>query len=349
MDNMIENRTYWMHRISYEREIKQALLDMKGMLMTGWGLASTQFFLDSVYRKDKQVFDIAYEKVYGCLPHNRFFLYMFLNEFKKGDYVLVPGFKDFSVYEIISDFPFPKEQIWDNVGDVAEVCNLERRADGIICRKDTHTELELGFFWKVKLVEKSISRELYAMDSLRRRMKFQGTDNNLTLLGHEVEEAIRRYREDKPLNLRQEITKDVSCLVLQKLQAMSSDRSFEKVVEYYLKRIGATRTIIPAKTLLGKEQGDADVVADFDELQVRTIVQVKHYLKEVDETAVRQIVDAKSCYDDANYTLILWVVAACDSFTEQAQRYAEENGVRLIGGSDFASSLLDVGLGLFGQ
>ena len=93
---------------------------------------------------------------------------------------------------------------------------------------------------------------------------------------------------------------------------------------------------------MGKEQGDADVVADFDELQVRTIVQVKHYLKEVDEAAVRQIVDAKSYYDDSNYTLILWVVAACDSFTEQAQRYAEENGVRLIGGSEFASSLMDV-------
>lgn len=336
-----------MHRISFEREVKQALLDKKGMLMTGWGLVSTQDFLNRVYRKDKQAFDAAYEKEYRCLPHNRFFLYMFLNEFKKGDYVLVPGFKDFSIYEIISECPSPKEQIWENVGDVAEVCNLERRPDGIICRKDTHAELELGFFWKVKPVEKNISRELYAMDSLRRRMKFQGTDNNLTVLGHEVEKAIRIYREKKPLNLRQEITKDVSCLVLQKLQAMSSDRTFEKVVEYYLKRIGATRTHIPAKTSLSKEQGDADVVADFDELQVRTIVQVKHYLKEVDETAVRQIVNAKSCYDDSNYTLILWVVAACDSFTEQAQRYAEENGVRLIGGSEFASSLLDVGLGSF--
>ena len=340
-------KNYWMHRISFEREIKQALLNKKGMLMTGWGLASTQVFLDSVYQKDKQAFDAVYETVYGGLPHNRFFLYMFLNEFKKGDFVLVPGFKDFSIYEIISDSPFPKEMVWENVGDAAKECNLERRSDGIICRKDTHAELELGFFWKVKPVEKDISRELYAMDSLRRRMKFQGTDNNLTVLGHEVEEAIKRYREDKPLNLRLEITKDVSSLVLQKLQAMSSDRSFEKVVEYYLKRIGATRTRIPAKTLLGKEQGDADVVADFDELQVRTIVQVKHYLKEVDEEAVRQIVDAKSYYDDSNYTLILWVVAACDSFTEQAQRYAEENGVRLIGGSEFASSLMDVGFGSF--
>lgn len=349
MNNMKGNRNYWMHRISFEREIKQTILDKKGMLMTGWGLASTQVFLDSVYRKDKQAFDTVYEKTYGSLHHNRFFLYMFLNEFKKGDYVLVPGYKDFSIYEIISECPSPKEHIWDNVGDVAEICNLERRADGIICRKDTHDELELGFFWKVQLVEKNISRELYAMDSLRRRMKFQGTDNNLTELGHEVEEAIRRHREDKPLDLRQEITKDVSYLVLQKLQAMSSDRSFEKVVEYYLKRIGATRTFIPAKTHLGKEQGDADVVADFDELQLKTIVQVKHYLKEVDETAVRQIVEAKSFYDDPNYTLILWVVAACDSFTERAQRYAEENGVRLIGGSEFASSLLDVGLGLIEQ
>ena len=153
-------KNYWMHRISFERDIKQALLDKKGMLMTGWGLASTQVFLDSVYQKDKQAFDAVYETVYGGLPHNRFFLYMFLNEFKKGDYVLVPGFKDFSIYEIISDCPFPKEMVWENVGDAAKECNLERRSDGIICRKDTHAELELGFFWKVKPVEKDISREL---------------------------------------------------------------------------------------------------------------------------------------------------------------------------------------------
>ena len=337
-------KNYWMHRISYDWDLKKKFLDENGLLLTAWASVSTEEFLNNVYGTDKQTFDEVYKKLVGELPRNRFFLYMFLNEFKKGDYVLVPGVRDFSVYEIISDKPLPKDQLIDKVKNSATQDTLEL-SNGFFHRKDTKQEVDLGFFWEVKVVEQNISRELYAMDNLRKRMKFQGTDNNLTALGDEVEEAIRRHRSEQALDFRKEVTKDVSNLVLQKLQNVSSDASFEKIVERYLKKIGATRTCIPAKTLLGNEKGDADVVADFDELQVRIIVQVKHYLKAVDENAVKQIVAAKKFYDDSSYTVIPWVVAACDTFTDEAQKYAEKNGVRLIGGSEFASSLLEIGLG----
>ena len=95
--------------------------------------------------------------------------------------------------------------------------------------------------------------------------------------------------------------------------------------------------------LLSKEQGDADVVAFFEALQIKVIVQVKHYLKEVNEEAVKQILASKSFYEDSTYTVIPWVVAACDTYTDDAQSLAEENGVRLITGSEFARLLLDVG------
>ena len=63
----------------------------------------------------------------------------------------------------------------------------------------------------------------------------------------------------------------------------------------------------------------------------------------LDVNAVKQVVLAPKAYEDPNYTIIPWVVAACDTFTEKAQKMAEEEGVRLFGGSEFASSLLDVG------
>ena len=97
--------------------------------------------------------------------------------------------------------------------------------------------------------------------------------------------------------------------------------------------------------LLSKEQGDADVVAFFEALQIKVIVLVKHYLKEVNEEAVKQILASKSSYEDSTYTVIPWVVAACDTYTDDAQSLAEENGVRLITGSEFARLLLDVGFG----
>jgi HJR/Mrr/RecB family endonuclease len=82
-------------------------------------------------------------------------------------------------------------------------------------------------------------------------------------------------------------------------------------------------------------------------LQVKIIVQVKHYLEKVGVEAVRQILNAKSVYEDSFYTVIPWVIAACDNYSDEAQLLAEENGVRLVTGSEFARSLLDVGFGSF--
>ena len=142
-----------------------------------------------------------------------------------------------------------------------------------------------------------------------------------------------------------EIKKGVHSYVVNKLQAMSGDSSFEEIVEFYLKKIGATNTQIPSNPFSGKAEENAVVIADFEEMQVRTIVLVKHWLKEVDESTIKQIVDVKSNYDVPNYTPILWVVAACNTFTEQAQKLAEDNNIRLIGGNEFANSLVNVGFG----
>lgn len=335
-------RNYWMHRITHERETKESLLD-KGLLLTGWGFLSTDAFLEGVLGKGKPEYDGVYKQTTGLLPHNRFFLYMFLNEFGKGDYVVVPGSKDFCVYEIVSESPFSKEHIKENLSHPDKL-NLTE-SNGHYYRVDNGAELELGFFWKVKPVELNISRELHAKDSLRRRLKFQGTDNNLTPIGQEVEEAIKRHRDNSPLILKNVIVDTTCHVVLEKLQSISSDSAFEKVTKYYLERLGATNVMIPAKPLLSKEQGDADVIAVFEALQIKVIVQVKHYLKAIDAEAVKQILASKSFYEDSTYTVIPWVVAACDTYTEGAQNLAEENGVRLITGSEFARLLLDVGFG----
>lgn len=335
-------RNYWMHRITNEREVKATFLDKAGLLFTGWGALSNDAFLDLVLHKEKPEYDRIYKEKTGLSPHNRFFLYMFLNEFSKGDYVVVPGNKDFSVYEIISERPFSKEHIKEFTNVIAELNIVEDGGKYFI--GNVGEELDLGFFWKVKPVELNIPREQYAKDSLRRRMKFQGTDNNITPLSKDVDEAIKRHQDKSPLFLKNEIVDTACHVVLEKLQSISSDSAFEKVTRYYLERLGANSVMIPAKALLSKEQGDADVVAIFEALQVKVIVQVKHYLKEVNEEAVKQILASRCFYEDSTYTVIPWVIAACDTYTEGAQSLAEENGVRLITGSEFARLLLDVGL-----
>ncbi len=47
---------------------------------------------------------------------------------------------------------------------------------------------------------------------------------------------------------------------------------------------------------------------------------------------------------DDGYTVALWVVSTADGFSESCRTKAEEGGVLLIGGKDFAEMLLDAGL-----
>ena len=120
----------------------------------------------------------------------------------------------------------------------------------------------------------------------------------------------------------------------------------ERVVKWYIDKIGASSSIIPPKKNLGKNQGDADVVAWFDELQVMLVIQVKQYKRIVNENAVRQIVLANHYYDTQYpaYTSIKWLVTTCNNFSDKALDMAEQENVRLIGGDEFANMILNVGI-----
>lgn len=63
----------------------------------------------------------------------------------------------------------------------------------------TTEELELGFFWQVKPVELDISREGYADNNLRRRLKFQMTNIQMTDLSKEIHDAIKAKNQIRQL------------------------------------------------------------------------------------------------------------------------------------------------------
>ena len=96
-------KNYWMHRVSYDKDIKRTLLEKDGLLITGWNNISNDTFLKEIEGKERTEYDIIYEKYCGKLSRNRFCLYLFLCRFQKGDYVIVPDTEIFSVYELVSD------------------------------------------------------------------------------------------------------------------------------------------------------------------------------------------------------------------------------------------------------
>ena len=342
---MKDDKRYWMHRISLERDVKQVLLDYDGLLLTGWGKLSNNIFLNKVLGKDRSDYDSAYQSDFGELTRNRYCLFMFLNEFKKGDYVIVPGDKDFSIYEIVGERPFSKEHIVESANSAESCCEFDYNA-GKYFRKGTLDELELGFFWEVNLIQSNIPRDGFADNALRKRLKFQMTDIEMTDLKDSIEEAIKNKRANNPIDLRGEIVSSTTSTITDKLINKINDTKLEKVVEWYLQRLGATSTLIPAKRNLTTSQGDVDVVAPFYDLRVVALVQVKQHSQNVDKTAVEQVVNAKVYYEAQypDYTPLLWVITTCNLFTDDAIDYAIENNVRLIGGDEFVQMILDVGL-----
>ena len=338
-------RKYWMHRISYERDVKEILLNEDNLLVTGWGKVSTDAFLNKVYKKDREGYNQIYKQEFGQLSRNRFCLYMFINEFKKGDYVIVPGDKDFSVYQIVGERVCTKEHLHLSIKSTSANQLIDYRNDRYFNKK-TGDELELGFFWEVQPIELNISRDSYADNILRQRLKFQMTNIEMTDLSERIEKAIKDKRNGNIINVYAEISNNVRGIILKNLTETINDSHLERVVKWYVDRIGATKSYIPAKNTLSKDKGDADVIALFDDLRVMLVIQVKQYTDSVGKNDVEQVVKAFEYYDEKypEYTSLKWLVSTCKSFTDEAAEIAENENVRLINGDEFSQMILDAGI-----
>jgi len=152
---------------------------------------------------------------------------MFLNEFKEGDFVVVPGNRDFSVYTIVGKAPISKEHIWEYTKS-PEAKEVLKYIDGRYYNKDGK-ECELGSFWLVKPYQLNIERSSFASNNLQRRLKFQMTNIDLTDLATDIEEAIKAKKSGEKINLKDEIEDGASSIILDKLLSKINSSAFEKV------------------------------------------------------------------------------------------------------------------------
>lgn len=151
------------------------------------------------------------------------------------------------------------------------------------------------------------------------------------------------FQKKSPINLYnltiEKLTENLLKLIQEKIDA---DR-FEKLVEWYMKRIGADDTVIPAKN--NSTEGDADVIAYFESLKTAVLIQVKKHTGNTDSWAVDQIKTYKRNNNSLlNYNKLLWIISTGDDFTEDAKEKAQSANVRLINGRMFVEMLLDAGL-----
>lgn len=338
-------QNYWMHRCKCGDNawpFTHELLKKHCLISVGWSEFSCnedQSRLTSGWESFEQMFkDWRY-------PRNRYNLWRFLNEMKQGDIVVVPLPGVFDVYRIADNTVYNNETIdhslWmDWNGEVASLdkAGYPAYADG--------RQIDMGFYRKVEPVAVDIPRRDYAPQALFSRMKIQQTNANINDLRDEVEDAIKRFREHTPINLHNEFLDEAAKGLLQQMRSKLNDGKLEQLVEWYMQQLGAN-TYIPAKNSTSHDEGDADVIATFDNLNGFTIlVQVKAHKDYTNDWAVQQINAYKQAMEKRRLYISSqkWVVSTCDKFSEEAMRMAEASDVRLVAGLEFARMLIENGI-----
>ncbi len=342
---------YWLHRISHRMEVSYPLLD-RGYLSIGFSdfLKNESFLENMISECDNkwQLFEEENRNIWGqTLYRTRYNLWRFLCEFKEGDWVVVPSWGVFSVYEITGK-PF-----------AAGKCASEGLADwngnpvfsagenGRYLSYGNDNTIDIGFVIPVTKIEGSIPREDYAKNDLLSIMKIRQTNADITKQNAAIIEAVTRFRSKNPIDIYAETLNKVSVQLKEIIDTYVSNDQFEKLIKFYFQRIGADRVEIPSKRS-GEGVADGDVIAYFDMLKLRIIVQVKHHRGTTGDKAVEQVsryqVQKDTEESDNEYTSIAWVITSADEFSDSAIVMAEDTSVRLINGAEFRKMLIDAGL-----
>lgn len=348
---MVERtRNYWLHRITGGENalpVAWQLLYNKDAdehyLSIGWSELSSDILVKEAKAGNRAAVRSLFEAEKYSLSYSAWCLIRFIKDMQPGDYVVVPSWGKFSVYEIEDDVVLSNESA-DGIHFVDWDGNEPQFKDGYLYTQDDKT-IDLGFYRKVKPVEVDIPRAEYAEADLISRMKIRQTNADINDLWEQVEKAIVAKRADKPINLKSNILENIVENTFEQIKKTLDADKFEKLVEWYLRSLGATWTTTPAKNGSTTEEGDADRVAYFEKLKLVVMVQAKRHEDTTSDWAVQQI----TAYRDNNkpsddYSTIMWVISTCDKFSEEAIKKAKDNGVRLIDGREFAKLILESGL-----
>lgn len=339
---------YWLHRISYLEHVSYPLFD-KGYLSIGFSdLCHKDVLKNVASKKDWDYFENAVEDAWGEKPKNRYFLWRFLAEMKKGDYILVPTWDSFQVVQVCDDLPIlaTDESIDLPESDWYEQKISRDKKTGFLKLEGEKDYLDIGYLRKVKIICKDIPRSEYADSALTSRMKFRGTTANINDLEDSIKKAITSFKKNKPINLKTDILeKSVGVWSNIILDELNPDK-YEKLVKWYFDKSGASETYIPPKASADKV-GDVDIIATFENLKTIIYVQVKFYKGETSEWAVEQIKDfgtSKKNEGYDGYSHQYWVISSSDNYSDESHKLASKHNIILIDGKEFVKMLHNVGL-----
>ena len=191
----------WLHRISHphHKRFQCQLLGDHHLLSTGWSDFGVcpEFHKEVCLNKsqDRQDCFERYFKEWG-FPKNRWNLWRFIVDMKKGDRVVVPCWRVFSVYEIEDNGVLPVSGIAASVSGTFALND-----NGFLClpnddKSDDAIAIDLGFFRKVRPLGVRVPRRTYADEDLTAQLRNRHTTVCMTDLAQNVEEALAAFRQN---------------------------------------------------------------------------------------------------------------------------------------------------------
>lgn len=332
---------YWIHRISHIAELSYPLLE-KGYLTIGFSDFTQTEIIECVSKNNWGEFNDYFQEYWGTVPRTRHNLWNFL-KMSKGDTVIVPSWGTYFVCEIEDE----KAQKINNTysENLFSWGDKKVNANGVLLTKEDGNIYDLGFARKIKIIHREISRDKFADSKLTSRMKIRQTNALINDLEESVIKSIENFKANKPIHLHSLIIDKIAHLVLETIMNELNPDKFERLVQVYFNTIGATEVTIPAKNETNKE-GDADIVAVFENMKLIIYTQAKFQNGTINEWATNQILDYvknKETIADG-YNKIAWVITTAENYNEEAKNIAKENGIQLINGIEFAKMVLNVGL-----
>lgn len=342
-----ESSRIWLHRLSHYGWVVAYELAEKGYLTIGYSDAVEAADYPSAFR-DPERCGAAYEEIARGYGASRAGCLSRFAQMSEGDLVVVPRPGCFDVYKVLSDTmedirALPLEgAINDTVSHAAgDWLKSEKEPDG----------LDLGYFRRVEVVRRDISREL-APAALVSRLKARQSTLDISDLAQEVETAIARAQQEAAPTalLNAQLAQALYAQVDAYLREECTPERLERLVARYFEAEGA-RVVIPTKTASYHAQeakcGDVDVFAYFDIPKVAIAVQVKrhHDNTETDGWAVSQVIEGAESFARApeheDWGIRQWVISTADDFTAEAKALAKEKGVTLLARKDFVEAFVD--------
>ncbi len=202
---------YWLHRISHHAEVSYPLLEKK-ILTIGFSDFANQEFINNIlgagdsWEEKWNQFTKELSNTWAEKARTRHNLWRFIESFKKNDWIVIPSWGTFYIYEIISEKPEPIGNI-----DISELKDwhgneLTLQDDKLY---DKDKLIDIGFYWQIRPIAKEISRKKYADDLLTKKMKHYYTNSNITSIKQSIIDALSNFEQNKPIDLHTQIDDSV--------------------------------------------------------------------------------------------------------------------------------------------